>query len=523
MSQASPKETPCPDCGEMVRVNSLRCWNCGAFMNTEVEQRFIAMQSGPRPIIFSEVPEGEMQSAGDIDDDDDDDFQLKTPIAREIPTPAQFQAPPEQAAPVASPESAATGPATSGPATSVDAPIQIKIEPEAEQPAAADDSPKAERRPQPDTGVAHSVATGGDALLDIAIQEEREVRKRSKGRKVLGGLRTPGGGLIIFCPYGCRVEVKETHRGMTGRCPRCQAPFIVPIDPPIFKKQKADGTAETGTAAGTTAAEKFAVWLNDLHLHVVDPSKLKLKADSLMKEFTEVDVAFSEDVLLVASLAKKGGGLFSKGGEKKEDVRSALQAYLAENKAIEEAPAGEKHLFAAHDVPQVKVVQPAPSRASSIFHGIPVFGTNRIAVQLPLNEKTEHPFYLSMGITEFWKFAKGMEEVYGITGLGDDLGLPMAPRSDVTKCHYTDAPIKALLDIDLYRADPTVQLEVAGYQCGACKMTVSEAGRKKENLGGKSPKGIAKAKCPKCGSKMGENLLYSFKEDVVDPSLASST
>src|SRR5690606_36638299 len=114
-----------------------------------------------------------------------------------------------------------------------------------------------------------------------------------------------------------------------------------------------------------------------------------------------------------------------------------------------------------------------------------------------------------------WKFRHAVEDVFQIAGLDQDLGLPRAPRTDSFKCHFTEVPIKALLDVELYRADPTVQLEVAGYQCGACQLAVSEAARKKENLGGKSPKGIAKAKCPICGSKMGENLLYSLKDDIV--------
>ncbi|HWL10302.1 MAG TPA: hypothetical protein VNQ76_18000, partial [Planctomicrobium sp.] len=264
-------------------------------------------------------------------------------------------------------------------------------------------------------------------------------------------------------------------------------------------------------------------WLTDLRLHVVDPEKLKLKADSLAKEFTEVDLGFSNDLFLVASLSKgkKGGGLFSKGGGKKEDVRAELIAHLNEKKSLDELPVGESYQFSSEELlQQLKVVQPAADRATNIFHGIPVFGTNRVAIQLPLNDKLTHPVYLSFGITEFWKFREAIEEFYQISDLDADLGLPREPRFDSLKCHYNDTPIKSLLDVELYQADPAVKLEVAGYQCGSCRITVSEAGRKKENLGGKSPKGIAKAKCPKCGSKMGEHLLYSLQEDVVDPTMA---
>ncbi|SFI06522.1 hypothetical protein [Planctomicrobium piriforme] len=520
MSQASPKEVPCPDCGEMVRVNSLRCWNCGGFMSPEVEQKYIAMQAMSRPAIFSEVPSGEIKTAEE--DRTEGDFQLKSPVARTMSGPDAEM--PSMDTRVQNARSAAAQAATEeADEDDLDAPIQIKSEPApaaaAAEPAATE--PAKPRRPQPESDIAHSVATAGDALLDIAIQEEREVKKKQKGRKIVGGMKTPGGGLIIFCPYGCRVEVKESHRGMTGRCPRCAAPFIVPVDPPQFKQAKTEDAAAPGAAAPSAgAAGQFQNWILDLHLHIVDPEKLKLKADSLLKEFTEVDVGVSSAATLVASLAKKAGGMFAKGGEKKDAVRAAMLTHLAEGKPLDELPVGDKYVFDAMDMPQLKIVQPAANRATSIFHGIPVFGANRIALQLPLTEKTVHPTYLSMGITEYWKLAKALEAAYGISGLDAGLGLPPEPRTHDYKCHFTDTPIKALLDVELFKADPSVKLEVAGYQCGACKIAVSEAGRKKENLGGKTPKGIAKAKCPKCGSKMGEHLLYSLKEDVAEPSLA---
>jgi len=516
MNQVAPKETACPDCGEMVRINSLRCWNCGGFMNSDLEQRYIAMQSSPRPVILSSA---ELEDDDQNDAEEVDDFELKTPVPRQVRIPEDSIAIADDIIRIAPSE-----PET--PPTTENRPTEVSHDPsDIDGPPLASELTRDEKskrlREQPAGDVAHSVATGGDALLEIAMNEERETRKRQKGKRVSGGMRTAGGGLIIFCPYGCKIEVKENHRGMTGRCPRCQAPFIVPIDPPIFKQTAPEGTT-TDAAAGGQPASSFRIWLHDLRLHVVDPEKLKLKADSLAKEFIEVDVGFGPETLVVASLARKAaGGLFAKGGGgKKEEVRTALLEHLNEKKPLAELPVGDKYLFNAGDLSQLKVVQPAADRSSNIFHGIPVFGTHRIAVQLPLNEQTPHPVYLSMGITEFWKFRQAMEEVYQIAELDRDLGLPREVRFDQFKCHYTDTPIKALLDLELFRADPTVQLEVAGYQCGACKIVVSEAGRKKENLGGKSPKGIAKAKCPKCGNKMGEHLLYSLKQDIVDPSLS---
>ena len=482
MSQ--PKEQPCPDCGEMVRVNSLRCWNCGAFMNPEMEKVYLARQANPGPPILSEVPVDEMHSVED-DEGADDDFELS------IPSPTSESAPAAKEEKTTSSEAA-------------DAP-----------------SEPAKRVTDDENAVPHSVATGGDALLDIAIQEEREVRKKQKVRRPVGGMTTPGGGLIIFCPYGCRVEVKQQHRGMTGKCPRCQAPFIVPVDPPQFKKSKkaAEGAGEEGTQ------DKYKLWLTDLPLHVVSPEKLKLKADSLTKEFVDSDVAFSTEHLLVAILGKKQQqGLFAKGGgDKKEDVREAMLAHLRDGKPADTIPVEEKYLFGPEEAAQLKVAQPAANRAESMFHGIPVFGAGRIAIQLPFTDKMTDPMFLSMGITQYWKFAAAAKEQLGVEGLGQGCGIPEKAEYSITKCHYTDFPIKSLKHVDYYKADPSVDLQVAGYQCGACKLTVSEAGRKKENLGGKSPKGIAKAKCPKCGSKMGENLLYALQEDVKEPSMSGES
>ncbi|WP_437224528.1 hypothetical protein SH661x_003669 [Planctomicrobium sp. SH661] len=508
MSQPSAKETPCPDCGEMVRVNSLRCWNCGAFMNSAVEQRYMAMQANPSPIILSEVPEGEMTSMDDADatGEDEDDFRLNASVTGTRP-----------AAPAPTPAPAIKAETEDAAANS------FLDEPEegAADPQPAQESKRSALAPE-EGAVAHSVATGGDALLDIAMQEEREVKQRQKGRRHTGVVKTAGGGLIIFCPYGCKVEVKEQHRGMTGKCPRCGAPFIVPVDPPQYKKSEAPAAA----AAASTNTDKFKSWVVDLHLHVIEPEKLKLKADSLLKEFVEADLGFSPEQLVVAILTKKagGGGLFAKGGgEKKETVRENMLAHLKEDKPVGELPVGERYLFTPDEVAQIRVVQPTANRGTSVFHGIPVFGTGRIAVQLPLNDKLTEPTYLSMGITEFWKFAKAMEETYGISGLGLAEGIPMEAKTSVSKCHFSDMLVKSIDNVEMFQADPTAQLEVVAYRCGACKTVVSEAARKKENLGGKSPKGIAKAKCPKCSSKMGENLLYALKQDVSEPSMSEAT
>lgn len=470
-----PKEQPCPDCGEMVRVNSLRCWNCGAFMKRELEEKYLEMQSRPQQVIYSDLPQDEVTSmetgAPVMDESGEDDFELS------VASPASSQA---------------TG--TDKHETSSSTGIA-----ESEKGAAANKS-----------ALSSGEATG-DALLDIALQDERELQKQRRKRAQKGGIKTPGGGLIIFCPYGCRIVVKESHRGMQGKCPECRAPFIVPIDPPIYKKDRVATEVESSATEGG-AVER---WLSDLHLHTVHPEKLKLKADSLAKDFTATEFAFGSEQLFVVALGKKAGGRF--GGGAKEDPREALKKQIQEGKKLEELEAAEKYAFTADELRMLKVVQPTASRADSIFHGIPVFGEGRIAIQLPPIEDKIEILYVSLGLTQFWNFKKFVEEAYGITGLGDECGIPTEHVFTTHRCQILETPVKALENLPFYKADETVELVPVGYQCGKCQIVVSEEGRARDSLGGKSPKGIAKAKCPKCSNKMGENLLYGIKVEEPEP------
>ncbi len=473
---ATPNEIPCPECGELVRKQLIRCWNCGAFMQKKLEEKYQKMQANPAPIIFS-LPEGEAVAA---DEGDEMGFSLQQSSTPHAATESEGVPLAKGEAPAATPE-----------------PTKSK---------AIDDGPQ----------TAHSIATGGDALLDIAMQEEAESQKRRKKKRTFaGGAKTPGG-FIIFCPYGCHIEVKDSHRGMTGRCPKCKAPFIVPIDPPDYVKKEEEQAEE----------EKVALqvhWMDDLHLHVVSPEKLKLKADSLLKEFVEADVAFTTDGLVVATLQKKGGGsLFGGGGDakKKPEAREAVRQHFAEGKPAGGLATGEATVYNQDVLDQMKVAQPVANRASSMFAGIPVFGDHRIAIQLPNVDDKADPRYLSLGVLQFRKFANHLEEHFGISGLEKETGIPMEDAFQEYKCHYMEVPIKAVKNLEWYKADPTAGLTVAGYRCGSCGLAVCEAARNKEKLGGKGGKGIAKVKCPKCTQKMGDNPLYSLATAVTQPAMS---
>ena len=471
---------PCPECGENVRSGMVRCWNCGGFMNAKIQEKYQEIQARPAAAATTSTPFGAM-SEGESSalrsapaEDDDDDFELTTVSSRagvvaDSPTSMLSSAPEDSPAPIPMLESD-------------DAP------PSKEKMEAAP-----ARTPRPD-----------EALLDIAMQDENESARRRKKRPATGGVRTASGGFLIFCPYGCRVEVKEQHRGMSGRCPRCRAPFIVPIDPPDYSVAKSKAAADK--AGGAEQPVAYGRWQQAVHLHVVPPEKLVLKADSLVKQFSEVDLGFGPEGMIVVTLGKKsGGGLFGGGGDKK-DPREAILQHLKEGKPAAELPAADKQFYTADQVRELRVVQPVASRAQSLFAGVPVFGAGKIAVLMPIVNDSDPPKYISMGLTEFRKLVETLSELYGMADFGRDCGIPLQDQFTEEKCTYGGS-FKVLKNLEFYKADPGVQVVTVGWKCGGCGLTMSEEGRAKADFGGKGAKGIAKAKCPKCQQKFGDNKL----------------
>jgi ssDNA-binding Zn-finger/Zn-ribbon topoisomerase 1 len=479
-------ERPCPECGEMVRPGLVRCWNCGGFMNRELEKKYQEMQAAPKKVFFSQLPDDADIHEAPASDPPEEDYVL-TPNS---PPPA-----PAGGGKKGAPK---TGSFLDDAPDASDAPA----------PALAKSPPPAPAAPPQEGGVSHSVATGGDALLDIAMSEETELKKKRRSRPS-GPLRTATG-FIIFCPYGCKVEVKDQHRGMTGKCPKCRAPFIVPTSPPDYDFAKEREKSVAQKAAETSAPGGFVAWMHNVHVHTVSPTKLKLKEGSLVKDFAPYEFGFGAGKLLVASLAAKKGGLLGgkKGGP---DPREEMLAHLRDGKPPEDLPVAAKKVYSADDARQIRVVWPEASRASSAFHGVPVFGKQMIAVQLPLLGDGD-PQYASFTLSQFREFNRHLEELFGIEGLAANLGIPMTDEFVTSKDHYTDAQIKALKHPDWYLSDTAHPPVLAGYKCESCGATVSEASRKKEKLGGANGKGIAKATCPKCKKKMGNKPLYTLAE-----------
>ncbi len=507
-------EKPCPDCGEMVRPNSVRCWNCGGFMRKDMAVKYQQMQMNPKPLTYLEMSEKDM-GALPLVGDDDDDFELSVPMTQSM----AFTIPPIR------PDSSSGSVRIEPPKDTSDIPT---LAPSPLMPLGGfgmseASSPLPSLTPLGATPAkSERPKTEDDALFDMVTQDVSESEQRKKKRRpntMAGGVRTAAGGFVIYCPYGCRFEVKESHRGMQGRCPRCRTPFIVPVDPPDYSVSKK--AAEAAAPAGSPeAAGAFSGWMKDLHLHTVSPDKLKLIADSLLKDFAEYDVAFSADQMLIVNIAKKAGGLFGGSGadKKKAEAREALLLHLKNGKPITDLAVADKQVFSIDQVRQLRIVQPVTNRAESLFAGIAVFGTGRIAIQMPFSDDPKAlPQYLSFSLSEFRAFAKTLQSRFGIENFGASCGAPLEDVFDQYMCSAMNTPIQALRNLDYYKVDPSFKLATVGYKCGSCSLILSEAGRAKDNLGGKDGKGMAKAKCPKCQQKFGDNPLLAFAPAEVKP------
>ena len=505
---SSGDQQPCPDCGEMVRSGVVRCWNCGAFMDKEVEKRFLKMQESPPEVLYSDPSMAEEEEASAVatdatfssggdssDEGDDGDFELNVNAGQEKPSSTFKLQMPEPSEPEA------TTPGTAPEMPAHDAAAEPAAKPVAEPAAAAkeDDDP-----------------------LMASVMSDLKSRRQSASdglAKLKGGVRTAGG-FIIFCPYGCTIEVKDRNRGSMGKCPKCEAPIVVPVDPPKYKvaaKKQDEGDA----AGGAKTFGKYEVWLEDARVHTLPPDKIKLKADAHAKDFATFDFAVSPEKFVLLPLAGKGG-LFGGGAKPAETRPKAQELAAAGSDPSKWVESGEAAVFSADQIEAFRIVQPVPSDEPSVFQGIPVFGAGRVVLTLP-GAGDEEPRYLSLGVTQFRKLSAMFGKHFGKAEFGKAAGVPLEDRTFKHTCHYTDTPIHALQDLTFYRADPNVELVVAGYQCEHCGLTVSEDGRKKENLGGKAGKGIAKAKCPKCDEKMGHKPLETRKELLEEAEMVSET
>lgn len=532
----------CPTCEENVRRGMVRCWNCGGFMREDIGELYMKMQAKPAPVIYSAAPAGKEvytveDPGGAVLSDEpqpraDDDFELSADITARAESADTYslnvqsasETSTEESKPEAAPDVAntpKTEPATaksdsntgvSGASGDSAASSDEKQSKDQKQ----SDQEKTEQKKPEEPVESHSVATGGDALLQIALEEELETGKRrrqprkkqSKGRKITG--------FLVFCANGHRIEVQDRHRGKAGRCPRCKSLFIVPekardSDGRSAEDQAAGAAASTDGAEQTQDTGRYSRWMKDVHLHTVNPEKLRLKPGSLQKEFQTVDIGFSTEDVLVATLKVAKGMFGMSGGGKNDEARDALLTSLREETPIDDIPVAEKRVLAAESLQQLAIDQPVIYEHESMFVRIPVFGAGRIAVRLPKVEAKDLPTFLSFDLTAFREFSKNLEQLYGIAEFGVTHEIPLADEFTDQTCHYSDEKFRSIENAEFYQADSASTVKLAGRKCEACGLVVSEDSRKKEKIGGANGRGIAKANCPKCKKKFGDISLFDLE------------
>lgn len=526
----------CASCGETYRTGLVRCWNCGAFTRKEIEAAYQRLLSAPREntpkhVELQELSHTTSQSQT-VDDwlphvaaaasahGGEDDFELSAgdedfefELADSIQMTDSPDAPPAADAggyALKTPAPHSPAPVAVAPPSETEAPPPAPATPAAEPEAAA----PAERTAPPPDATPHSEATAGDVLLEIAKAEEKDVEKSKKTYR-----EKMRGGFIVYCPMGCRIRVQDRHRGKAGKCPRCGAVFFVPLSRPK-PKAAADAEAAAAQPADASVAGKWRGWMNDVHLHTVVPQKLRIKADSLLNDFTTVDAALSDEGLLLITLVASAG-LFGANEKKKPALRAAVQEHLKNVGKVEGLPGAGAKLYPPDALRQLQVAQPSPPDVESLFGNIPVFGAARIAVRLP--KLTEEPStqYLSFTLSEFRDFVGQLTTMVGIEGLGANTEVPLSETYNTLKCHYSEAPVRELLGLEYYQRDGKIPLTLTGWRCGGCGLVVSEEARRKEKIGGLNGKGIAKAKCPKCAAKFGSHPLYEVAQPAAPAASAA--
>jgi hypothetical protein len=516
----------CANCGETCRTGLVRCWNCSSFLRPEIEASYRRMrQSGRYEIERVELPiidashvsqqdslirrvsspesflsahpystndvEGgddfELSDDSQFGAEDDDAFELNDEL---LLTDRGAQQADGVAAEFFALQSVTTETEAIEPSPASAAPV---AQSESAEPPISQD---ASEPPAPSVteGEAPPVAPE-EELLKIAADEEKDIQRVRKT------LRSKGT-FVIFCPQGHRIRVKEEHRGKSGTCPKCQSKFVVPK---TMAPKAGEGSTEL--AVPQVIESRYKKWMTDIRLHTVDPQKLRIKADSLFNECQAVDLGFSEDGLLVASLM---AGKFGANPKKIPPLRQALLDHFQNQGTIETLTVPMKKVYTTELLGLFTLAQPTPTGTESLFADIPVFGTNRIAVRIPKMADDPHARYLSFCLSEFRAFVEGLETVCKISGFGSNSEIPMKDEYTKLKCHLKQTPILDLVKLNYYQKDPGFKLEVSGWKCAACGIVISEAARAETKLGGANGKAIAKAKCPKCTKKFGSLPLYQL-------------
>ncbi|MBC7968364.1 MAG: hypothetical protein H7Z17_20855 [Fuerstia sp.] len=509
---------PCPHCGEMVRTGLVRCWSCNGFMREDIAARYRDMTATPQQIIYSTIPmsqrtdylparndttKGEIPKAYDSSG-----FELSDGVAGTRADSAQSDfeisaGPPVKPARPVSPTPAAASTAPKAPANAADGPDKPQNKTPGGKQTTTDktdavNSASAETTSKP----GGKSQANDDDLLSIAMQEEREVKKR-RGDKIAERQRKQ---MLIHCDCGAWIRVSEDQAGKAVRCRQCKKPVNVPqIRRKTEKKEE------------KPEAPKLAVtWIEGVRFFRLAPTSIVLKPGSVADKFIEADLAVTDSQIVVIAFTgadKKKRGLLGKAPKvDRAEQRKQIREQLAATGDFSKLTDVEVHSIQAGQVPEIRLVQPILKAHESMFAGVPVFGDGRIAVFLPIASEDGMQAYCSQSLTSFRALHEVLKTNFRLELPATENGVPDADKSDQLSCFINQSRVESIRSLIYYQQDPAYELELSGYRCKACTAVISEEGRNKNKLGGANGKGIAKAKCPKCSGKMGEDLLYRIKK-----------
>ena len=518
----------CRSCGEQVRDGLVRCWKCNAFMRTDVENKYKELQSTPQPIIFSETesrsefltPEERQRLANRVsvfDAMDDSEFTLRASVGQASSPSAvadddgfelsdsvgQATAPVAQ---TAAPQTPAAAPAETAPAADA-APAAKNTAPAGE--AGATEGAEVEKsNGEKANGESRKSGNGNakpgdlddDDFVGIAMQDERDSRRRKRSKLEEARKRR----ILLPCnSCGSWIRVRQDQGGRTVRCRQCKAPLVVPTMKAKKKKKK---------SAGSSRAVQLD-WLEGIRLNMVSPTDVTLKPGSLEKSAESVDLCFHESGLHLIKYAAPKKSLFGKASDGPPEVaeqKKLIREHISKSGKVADLPHVELMSVASDAIAGLRLVQPVAEAHESMFAGVPVFGEGRVAVYLPLSLPDGKQAFLAMTLSNHRRVARHLQSYFGRELGAEANGVPEKETFDINMCHLSEVKVESLQNVVYYENDPEFELEVAGFGCGTCGIVITEEARARKKLGGAAGKGIAKAKCPKCGSKMGDQKAWKI-------------
>ena len=518
----------CPHCGEMVRTGLVRCWSCNGFMREDIAARYRKMTSNPQQIIYSTIPANQRTDylpPRVVDDNavpkayDSESFVLSGSSRTANPQPAaedgfELGSGTTTSTPASQPVAQNTPPAVSAPKADTTKPVAPVDGPDKPKEQTAAGAPPAEATKQADqtssleteapTKPTRGSKSGDDDLLAIAMQDEREVKKRRSDKLADRKQKQ----MLIPCSCGAWIRVHQSQAGKSVRCRKCKQPVTVPNIRRKAEKKK------TGKADAVASID--VTWIEGVRFFRLAPTSIVLKPGSVADKFIEADLAITDSQIAVVAFTggdKKKRGLLSKAPKVDlAEQRKQLREQISKTGNFTGLADVEVHTISTDHVAEIRLVQPILKASESMFAGVPVFGDGRLAVFLPIALENSEQAYCSQTLSAFRTLCDLLKKKFNLELPAAENGVPATEKFDNLNCFINQSRVESLRDVNYYEQDPAFELELSGFRCKACTAVISEEGRVKNKLGGSNGKAIAKAKCPKCSGKMGEERLYRIKK-----------